>query len=247
MINHLKDLVRRRLAKRGWELTKLTAHNGNELDLASLAIEHCILTGDSTTLLQIGANDGVRKDPVRELIKRYNLSAILVEPIPHLFEALINNYSGYPKIRFENVAVSSKAGTALIYRIDPHAKEFPDWVQGTATLDRNVIMKHQVATGLSRSQYERHIQEISISVITVTELFARHPDINGASIVVIDTEGHDFEVLRSVLEAGIVPRLIIYEHKHLSVEDQVECRSSLSGLNYHLISGGDDTIAYLRS
>jgi FkbM family methyltransferase len=247
MMNHLKALIRKRLANRGWELTKLTAHNGIGLDLAPLAIEHCILSGGNATLLQIGANDGVRVDPVQELVKKYKLSALLVEPMPHLFAALKQNYTGYPNVRFENVGVSSKGGKATIYQIDPTAKEYPDWIHGTATLDRDVIMKHQEASGVSRSHYERHIQEIAIPVLTVTELLARHPDLAGVSIVVIDTEGHDFHVVKSVLNSGILPALITYEHKHLSVQDQIECRASLSRLNYHLVSGGDDTIAYLRS
>jgi len=244
MIDYLKSLVRSRLARRGWELTKLTAHNGNELDIATLAVEHCILTENDTTLLQIGANDGLTEDPVRELIKNNNLAAILVEPIPILFDALTTNYSGSPKVQFENVAIGSESGSALIYQIDPKAKEFPDWIHGTATLDRRVIMRHQIATGLSKAHFERNIQEIPISVITVRQLLARHPDVTAPSVVVIDAEGHDFCVVKSVLGSGIVPRLIIYEHKHLSLEDQAECRSSLSGSNYSIISSADNTIAY---
>jgi FkbM family methyltransferase len=246
MMRQIKAFVRDRLARRGWELTSLTARNGNELDLAPLAIEHCILACGAKTVLQVGANDGVRKDPVRPLLKKYGLTAVLVEPMPHLFEALKKNYADCPNIRFENIAVSSNSGTTPIFQIDPAAKQFPDWIQGTATLDRNVIMKHQVASGISASEYEQHIKETPVPILTVRDLLAKHSDLDGFSIVVIDTEGHDFEVVKSVLACRILPTLISYEHKHLSIEDQIECRSSLSRRDYQLLSGGDDTIAYLQ-
>jgi hypothetical protein len=142
MINYLKSFVRRGVAARGFELIKQTARNGDELDIATLAVEHCILTEKDTTLLQIGANDGFTEDPVHEIIKKNNLAALLVEPIPYLFDALTRNYSGFTKVQFENAAISSEPGSALIYQIDPAAKEFPDWIHGTATLDRRIIMRH---------------------------------------------------------------------------------------------------------
>jgi hypothetical protein len=78
--------------------------------------------------------------------------------------------------------------------------------------------------------------------MTVRGLLAKHPDLAAPSIIVIDAEGHDFSVVKSVLNSGIAPRLIIYEHKHLSFKDQTECRSSLS--NYKIISSANNTIAY---
>ena len=244
MISHLKSYVRARLAARGLELIQRTARNGSELDIATLSVEHCILTETNTTLLQIGANDGLKDDPVQDIIKKNNLSALLVEPLPYLFDALTKNYSGFPKVQFERAAISSQPGNALIYQIDPAAKEFPDWVHGTATLDRRVIMRHQVATGLSKAHFELNIQEVPISIITVRELLARHPDLAAPSIVVIDAEGHDFSVVKSVLDSGIEPRLIIYEHKHLTFEDQAECRSALANSDYFMMSSADNTVAY---
>jgi hypothetical protein len=69
MIDQFKSFVRKCIAARGLELIKQTARNGDELDIATLAVEHCILTEKDTTLLQIGANDGLTEDP-RRLSKR---------------------------------------------------------------------------------------------------------------------------------------------------------------------------------
>lgn len=43
--------------------------------------------------IQIGANDGLRNDPVREFIIRDRWQGILVEPLPAVFAMLQHNYA----------------------------------------------------------------------------------------------------------------------------------------------------------
>ena len=47
------------------------------------------------SLIQIGANDGVRFDELNSYIKKYRVKCILVEPIPKYFEKLRFNYKNY--------------------------------------------------------------------------------------------------------------------------------------------------------
>jgi FkbM family methyltransferase len=243
MISILKNNVRNMLAGRGWELTRRTAHNGPQLDFASIAIEHCILSGHKGAILQVGANDGVLTDPVQALIKKHNVAALLVEPLPNLYEKLVANYSGSPNVQFANVAISTAPGEATIYRIDPNAPNMPDWIHGTATFDRSVLMKHIDAPGVPKDIYEQSIQDVRVPVVTVKQLLSKHSNLDEIFAVAIDTEGHDFEVIRSVIAAGIKPKVISYEHKHLSYDDQVECRSILSDLGFRFMSHDDDTVA----
>ena len=53
--------------------------------------------------IQIGSNDGIAGDPIHQYISEHNWSGILVEPIKYVFERLLHNYTGYPRLIFENV------------------------------------------------------------------------------------------------------------------------------------------------
>jgi hypothetical protein len=37
--------------------------------------------------LQVGANDGVRHDPLRQIVLEYHLRGLCVEPLPDMFDA----------------------------------------------------------------------------------------------------------------------------------------------------------------
>ena len=60
--------------------------------------------------VQIGANDGVRNDPLWETVTRLRLRGLLVEPVPDLFARLKANYSDCPNLLFEQAAVAHRAG-----------------------------------------------------------------------------------------------------------------------------------------
>jgi FkbM family methyltransferase len=238
----VKDFIRAELRRRGWELTRIQAKNGNQIGLVAALIERAVLLNKQSAILQIGANDAVLTDPVYALIRKYDLPALLVEPLPDVFERLRKNVGGNPKVQLANVAIARSSGTASIYRINPDTPGMPAWIAGTATFDRNLLLYHKRAPGVPAHIYEQSIQEISVPVLTIGELLARH-DSMPVSIVCIDTEGYDFEVIKSVLDVGLRPDLISYEHKHLSLDDQGECRTLLSGLGYCFFSDEHDTVA----
>src|SRR5436190_1288030 len=71
-------------------------------------------------LVQIGSNDGMKGDPFHLLIKRrLAWRALLVEPIPYLFEQLQRNYGDESRLGFENVAVGTELGVRSIYFVSP--------------------------------------------------------------------------------------------------------------------------------
>lgn len=63
--------------------------------------------GDALSFVQVGANDGVFVDPLRQYILTRGWSGILVEPQADVFERLKENYADCAdRLIFENVAVS---------------------------------------------------------------------------------------------------------------------------------------------
>ena len=62
-------------------------------------------------------------------------------------------------------------------------------------------------------------------------------------LLVIDTEGHDWAIIRSIDLASHGPRLLIYEHFHLSREDRAACLAHLQAAGYETLEEGFDTLA----
>jgi len=87
------------------------------------------------------------------------------------------------------------------------------------------------------------IEQVSVPVITVSQLLEKHPSLPSILALQVDTEGHDFNVIQSAIEAGCLPKIINYEHRHLSLPDQVACRSLLMSKGYYFHSIHKDTLA----
>ena len=47
---------------------------------------------DDFFFIQVGANDGLMCDPIRQFIVKHSWGGILVEPVPDYFELLKKNY-----------------------------------------------------------------------------------------------------------------------------------------------------------
>jgi len=131
----------------------------------------------------------------------------------------------------------------MIYRVSPAAKHLPDWAHGLASFDKSVLLKHKDWPGVG-SDFEDLIETVSVPVVTVRDLLDSHPMLAPVLVLQVDTEGHDLEVIRSAVEAGCLPPLINYEHKHLSLGDQAACRRLLAAEGYSFQSSLVDTIAF---
>ncbi|HUY69063.1 MAG TPA: FkbM family methyltransferase [Alphaproteobacteria bacterium] len=239
----LTKLVRRQFEKMGLNLSWRRADNGPPLPLLRLLAEHCVLTEGKGAVIQVGANDGLMRDPVHGIIVELGLPALLVEPLPDLFARLKANYAGVPNIAFENTAVGAKGGDAEIYRIGA-AAHVPDWAQGLASFEKRVLLRHRRALRAADKDFERHIETVRVPVVTVAQLLGRHPGIGKIMLLQIDTEGHDFAVIQSAVAANCLPPIIHYEHKHLGYADQAACRELLTPYGYSFLSDETDTLAY---
>lgn len=236
--------VRGEFEKLGISIERRKAGNGPSIPLLRLLVEHSILVEGKGAILQIGANDGMLADPVHEMIVALGLPAVLVEPLSDLFDQLQRNYAGQPNIFFENCAVSTAPGEAEIFRINPQATHLPRFAQGLASFDKSILLKHKNAEGIAGENLEQHIETLTVPVVTVRQLLKKHAVLQKLTAIQIDTEGHDFAVVKSVVEAECLPKIINYEHRHLSYNDQVACRNLLASHGYSFMSNYEDTLAY---
>lgn len=67
--------------------------------------------------------------------------------------------------------------------------------------------------------------------------------INTVTLLQIDTEGFDLEVIKLALKTKIIPSIINYEHANLSVEDRLKACRLLTKYGYRFLHGRWDTLA----
>ncbi len=178
-------------------------------------------------VVQIGANDGVAGDPLVEGFRTTRWSGLLVEPVPHLYEMLVARYRDRPGVHIERAAVSTYDGESSLYRLRTVPGESPEWFNQLATLDREVLLKHRS----SIPEIDSLLVEERVPTIRLDSLLARH-GVSRIDFLVIDTEGHDFEVLRTLDFARFAPTLLMFEHQHLSEGDKQAAFALLETAGY---------------
>jgi hypothetical protein len=147
-------------------------------------------------------------------------------------------YVGIEGLHFKRTSIGPERGNRLLYRVRPGTTG-PEWLYQIASFSREVLLKHAPdVPGLEQSI----ITEL-VPTITFDELVAELP-VN-PSVVVIDTQGYDFEIVKLLNVAERKPRLVLYEHKHLVAADQNACVELLIAAGYQVALTGQDTVAYL--
>ena len=178
-------------------------------------------------VVQIGANDGMAGDPLVDAFSKTRWSGLLVEPVPHLCEALVARYRDRPGVRVERAAISTRDGEAPFFRLRNVPGETPEWFNQLATLDRAVLLKHRS----SIPEIESLLIEERVPTVRLDTLLARH-GVSKIDLLVIDTEGHDWEILRALDFTRFRPVLLMFEHQHLSANDKAAAYALLEARGY---------------
>jgi len=196
-------------------------------------------------VLKIGANDGVTNDPLATLLltdRRYR--GLLVEPLPMYAAMLRANYGKCGRFAIEQAAVTTSSCTANMYYVDENALEqigisVPHWVRGVASFDRLHVVKH--LTPEMRSA----VKELSVECLAVDALLSRN-NIQKIDLLQIDSEGFDYRILRQFDFTTLRPRIVLFERKHLSKEDQDASRSMMQNAGYQVKAMETDFFCLLR-
>lgn len=190
--------------------------------------------------LEIGANDGKRLDPLAAFVDDSEWTGVMIEPVPYVFERLRHNLAGNERVATANVAIAESSGSRPFYYL---AEEVDDrhgtaigWYDTIGSFDREHLLKHRVVI----PNIEQRIETIEVPCVTVAEVCHAH-GIDNPDLVLIDAEGYDAEIVASIDFEGIRPRLLIYEHHHLTPEAREGCELRLRGLGFGLAEDGLDT------
>ena len=169
------------------------------------------------TFVQIGANDGKRFDPINHYIAEFKWRGLVVEPIREYFEELQRTYADTPQVVCCNYAIYEEEKPVTLYRADPNAG-LPEWTKGIASINE----KHSLKSSTPR---DKMIAEQAQGIPLQTLL--KKQAIEKVDLLVVDTEGYDYHILKMVDFANDPPQILRFEHGR---RDDVMTREQLSEL-----------------
>ena len=131
------------------------------------------------SLIQIGANDGMTHDHLHDVIKKFRIQSLLLEPIKEHFLNLINNYSDYVNVRIENSALSINNEILFLYKVNPeYFYKYGTLPTGICSFYKEHLIKHGIK--------KKHIIEEKVNQIAFDELLKKY-NINSFDLLVVDT------------------------------------------------------------
>jgi FkbM family methyltransferase len=184
----VKHYVKQRLIELRRQITQDTSQHGESAYLRTL------VSPDSPPyVVDVGAYDGRTMSNSYYFIQKLGWKGLLVEPLPANFELLTALYKDKPSVICVNKAISDSAGIQKLY-VGTHGS-----VSTLCTDDHEWFREHRTE------------QTIDIETDTLTNLLSQHQFPKDISLLSIDTEGLDYEVLTSLDFSRFQPRVIITE------------------------------------
>lgn len=175
--------------------------------------------------VQIGANDGLRNDPMRDFIVRnQGWKGILVEPLPYSYNSLIKNYAylGRQNLHFENAAVGEDDQPDLAFWsykesfLSGLSHEQQEGFRRKSSFSQEHLLKF-----LPESiDLQNTIESVPVKIISVKSLLEKYGmDTSNLHLLAVDAEGYDREIIETTLAHGVKPDVIYFESHHLPEMD----------------------------
>ena len=190
-----------------------------------------------TSLIQIGANDGISHDHLHNIIKKFRLESLLLEPIKKYFLDLQNNYLNYDNVRFENSALSANNEILFLYKVNPeYLNKYGTLSCGISSFYKEHLLKHGIK--------EKHIIQEKINQISFDELLKKYR-INSFDLLLIDTEGYDCHIVdHFFLKVNKIRPIIIFEWSHIKNIELENTLKTIIDNNYSFFPLGDDIFCF---
>lgn len=194
--------------------------------------------------VKVGANDGIAGDPCSDiLLADRRWTGILIEPVPYCFERLKAAFGDVNRFALEQVAIGATPGKQTFYYVDTHARSkipsLPFWFDQLGSFDKNHIMKHLDGV------LEPFIVEAPVAVRRLDAVLDGH-GAGDVHLLHVDTEGYDYEVLKTIDLERRRPIAIFIEHRHLPGSQRDDMHRLLRAHGYKVRDCGGDYFAIRR-
>ena len=163
--------------------------------------------------IQIGGNDGVSFDHLYQKVTTRKSEGLILEPSPRYFEKLKLNYRKFNSIKLLPYAIFEKKGVLELFELnDIGLKNHPAWAAGIGSVDINHLTNLNVKLD--------EIARIEVEGITFDDLLETHPEFLNVDYLQLDTEGYDFQILKTIDFQKFNAKMIKFEFKNLSTDQQ---------------------------
>ena len=201
-----------------------------------LLIDNLVRKGKIKSLVQIGANDGLRFDVLNKYIKEYKIDSLLVEPVPFYYSKLKDNYSENDFVKLEKSAISKKSGTISMYIVKrDYLDKYDEHIKGINSVNKKHLNKHNVKSN--------HIEKISVECLSPKDLLKKYK-INNSDLVFIDAEGYDGDIVISFLDYINFQPIIIFEFIHIEYDIFLNVIKKLDNKKYNYFSIDENLICF---
>jgi len=152
--------------------------------------------------IQVGANDGLRWDPLRRFILRDDWEGVFVEPIPPVYDLLRKNYAYLKrqKLYFENTAISNQSGEIEFWSYSRNFLRTLDIEKQLYYLRKSSLSREVVKKSLADfSDIEDKIHCYKVPSTQVARIIDKYFQVD---LVFIDAEGFDDDLHSAHLEGS---------------------------------------------
>ena len=194
--------------------------------------------------VQIGAHVGKTKnDPIyHRFTSDSNWTGLLLEPVPHIYNLLEQNYAHIPQFIPVNAAICNTTESQIFYQVGrptnktnaKTGKMEYDFFADASQLGsfRRELVEHEVV------QFKSLVVPTMVTCLTPFELFRQYGNGNArVDYLQVDAEGMDWEIVGAFLRYFIhhaepIPAFIRMEWKHLNDATAKDALHVLSFLGY---------------
>ena len=224
---HRLEVLRARRAPRGKGLIASV--------VAAFASDH-----PRAVVVEVGAHDGIQRDPLRRYVITCDWTTYLLEPDPLVFEKLRRNVRFVRGARPVNAAIATADGPLPFYSVRPPDKgdDIWPWYDALGSFDRDVVLSHAAQI----PDIADRVTTTDVPAITGATFLDRYR-VTTVDLLQVDTEGFDLVVLEQLDPGTLQPLVVIYEHWHLDAAERAAAERLLRDAGYEIRSEGLDTLA----
>jgi len=221
-------------------------------------IKDFFIKNNEKFIIQVGGNDGVTADPLRKYLKfPGNYRAIIIEPISFYFNKLNNLYLDRNDIKLLKKFVSNEKRIDKIYYIPPkianqmngHGPK-NDWAHGQGSFSKEFIINEIKKNSFRGNNYIRNMNKFIESIIyeeveniSIKEIKTKKDDLK---LLVIDAQGYEFNILKSINFTEQNFDIIYYEDEDLTLPESKKIRKFLRSNNYFFKSFHSNNVVFTK-